>query len=148
MTETKDRMVIDWDVEIRVDDGIVLRADVYRPTTPGRYPVLMTYGPYAKGLPFQEGYKPQWDKLVADHPDVAAGSSHKYANWETVDPEKWVPDGYACIRVDSRGAGRSEGFIDPFSARETQDYYHCIEWAAQQPWSSGKSGCSASRTMR
>lgn len=133
-------MMIDWDVEILADDGAVLRADVYRPSTPGRYPVLMTYGPYAKGLPFQEGYKPQWDKLVADHPDVARGSSLKYVNWETVDPEKWVPDGYVCIRVDSRGAGRSEGFIDPFSARETQDYYQCIEWAAKQPWSTGKIG--------
>lgn len=140
MTELRDGMLVDWDVEILTDDGLILRADVYRPTVPGRYPVLMTYGPYAKGLPFQDGYKAQWDKLVADHPDVAAGSTLKYANWETVDPEKWVPDGYVCIRVDSRGAGRSEGFIDPFSSRETQDYYQCIEWAAQQPWSNGKVG--------
>ncbi len=63
-----------------------------------------------------------------------------YQNWEVVDPEKWVPDGYACVRVDSRGAGRSPGFIDPFSPRETQDFYHCIEWAGVQPWSNGKVG--------
>ncbi|MGH9807481.1 MAG: hypothetical protein ACRD9W_09520, partial [Terriglobia bacterium] len=27
-----------------------------------------------------------------------------YQNWEVVDPEKWVRDGYAIVRVDSRGA--------------------------------------------
>ena len=61
-------------------------------------------------------------------------------NWETVDPEIWVPWGYACIRVDSRGAGRSPGFLDIFSARETKDYYEAIEWAGKQPWSNGKVG--------
>ena len=63
------------------------------------------------------------------HPDVTAGSTNKYQNWEVVDPEKWVPDGYACVRVDSRGAGRSPGFIDHFSPRETADFDECIEWA-------------------
>jgi uncharacterized protein len=57
-----------------------------------------------------------------------------------VDPEKWVPDGYACVRVDSRGAGRSPGYIDHFSPRETKDFYDCIEWAGVQPWSNGKVG--------
>jgi hypothetical protein len=57
-----------------------------------------------------------------------------------VDPEKWVPHEYACVRVDSRGCGCSPGFIDHFSPRETRDFYHCIEWAAAQPWSSGKVG--------
>ena len=51
-----------------------------------------------------------------------------------------MPEGYACVRVDSRGAGRSPGFIDPFSPRETKDFYHCIEWAGVQPWSNGKVG--------
>ena len=41
---------------------------------------------------------------------------------------------------NSRGAGRSPGFIDPFSERETLDIYHCVEWAAVQPWSTGKIG--------
>jgi predicted acyl esterase len=51
-----------------------------------------------------------------------------------------VPDGYVCVRVDSRGAGRSPGRIDPFSPRETRDFHECIEWAGVQPWSSGKVG--------
>ena len=132
-------MHVDWDVPIEMDDGIVLRADVFRPQT-GRHPVILTYGPYAKGLAFQDGYPSAWQRMVSEHPDVADGSSNLYQSWEVVDPEKWVPEGYACVRVDSRGAGRSPGRVDPFSPRETQDFYQCIEWAGAQPWSSGKVG--------
>jgi len=133
-------MQIDWDVPVTMDDGLVLRADVFRPPHAGRCPVLLSYGPYAKGLAFQDGYPSAWQRMVAEHPDVAHGSSNRYQSWEVVDPEKWVPHGYACVRVDSRGAGRSPGIIDHFSPRETRDLYDCIEWAAVQPWSSGKVG--------
>ena len=139
-TETRDGMTIDWDVPITMDDGLVLRADVFRPIKQGRYPVILSCGPYGKWLAFQEGYPTAWDIMVREHPDVAAGSTNQYQAWEVVDPEKWVPDGYVCVRVDSRGAGRSPGYIDHFSPRETKDIYDCIEWAAQQPWSSGKIG--------
>ena len=139
-TEIRDGMKIDWDVPIRMDDGVVLRADVFRPASDGRYPVLLTYGPYAKGLAFQDGYPDAWAAMVRDHPDVAAGSTNLYQNWEVVDPEKWVPHGYVCVRVDSRGCGRSPGFVDPFSPRETRDFAACIVWAGEQPWSSGKVG--------
>ena len=137
-----DGMLIDWDVKIEADDGLVLRADVFRPLTEGRYPVLLSYGPYAKGLAFQEGYPSAWQRMVIGHPDVPHGSTNKYQNWEVVDPEKWVPDGYVVVRVDSRGCGRSPGFVDHFSPRETQDFHNCIEWAGVQPWSSGKVGLS------
>jgi len=139
-SELRDGMHIDWDVPITMDDGLVLRADVFRPVAAGRYPVILSYGPYAKGLAFQDGYPSAWQRMVAEHPDVAYGSSNKYQSWEVVDPEKWVPDGYICVRVDSRGAGRSPGYIEPFSPRETRDFYECIEWAGVQPWSSGKVG--------
>lgn len=135
-----DGMHIDWDIPVAMADGVTLRADVYRPVEEGTYPVLLTYGPYGKGLPFQMGYLDQWNAMVAQHPDVTAGSTNKYQNWEVVDPEKWVPEGYVCVRVDSRGAGRSPGFMDFFSPRETQDLYECIEWAAVQPWSTGRVG--------
>jgi len=125
-------MDIDWDVPIEMDDGVLLRADVFRPDGDGRYPVLMTHGPYGKGLAFQQGFAGMWQVIEAKYPEIPAGSSNRYQNWETVDPEKWVPDGYACVRVDSRGAGRSPGFLDPFSARETRDFYQCIEWAGTQ----------------
>jgi len=133
-------MRIDWDASISMDDGLVLRADVFRPSDEGRHPVILSYGPYAKGLSFQEGYKSNWARLVKAAPEVLEGSSNNYQCWELVDPEKWVPDGYACVRVDSRGAGRSPGVIDIWSPREARDLYHCIEWAAAQRWSNGKVG--------
>jgi len=139
-SEVRDGMHIDWDVPITMDDGLVLRADVYRPQQPGHYPVILSYGPYAKGLAFQEGYPSAWQRMVEKHPDVAAGSSNAYQSWEVVDPEKWVPRDYACVRVDSRGCGASPGLIDHFSPRETKDFYDCIEWAGVQPWSNGKVG--------
>ena len=139
-SEIRDGMQIDWDVPIKMDDGVVLRADVFRPILAGQYPSLISYGPYGKGLSFQKGYPTAWEKMIKDHPDTAANSSNKYQNWEVLDPEKWVPDGYICIRVDSRGAGRSPGIIDHHSPRETRDFYDCIEWAGQQEWSNGNVG--------
>jgi predicted acyl esterase len=139
-SEVRDGMRIMWQVPIEMDDGIVLRADVYRPIEDGRYPVILTYGVYAKGLAFQEGYPMQWEKMVTDHPEILQGSTNKYQNWEVTDPERWVPHGYAVVRVDSRGAGWSPGFMDCNSPREIDDLYLCIEWAGTQPWSSGKVG--------
>jgi predicted acyl esterase len=141
-SEIRDGMQCDFDVPIVMDDGLVLRCDVYRPVGEGRFPVLLSYGPYAKGLSFQEGYPSAWNRMAEKHPDVTAGSSNLYQSWEVADPEKWVPHGYALVRVDSRGCGRSPGFIDHFSPRETQDFYDCIEWAGVQAWSNGKVGLS------
>jgi predicted acyl esterase len=139
-SEIRDGMRIDWDVPIRMDDGVVLRADVFRPVAEGKYPALVSYGPYGKGLAFQDGYKTAWEIMARDNPDAVSGSTNRYANWEVVDPEKWVPDGYVCVRVDSRGAGRSPGYLSHNDARENRDFHDCIEWAAAQPWCSGKVG--------
>ena len=54
-------------------------------------------------------------------------SGRTYLTWETVDPEIWVPWGYAVVRVDSRGAGRSPGYLDIFSPRD-----YPAEWLADQ----------------
>jgi putative CocE/NonD family hydrolase len=139
-SEIRDGMRIDWDAPIVMDDGIVLRADVFRPLAEGRYPVILSYGPYAKGLAFQEGYKSAWVRMTTAYPETAQGSSNKYQNWELVDPEKWVPDGYAIVRVDSRGAGRSPGHLEVWSPREAKDLHDCVEWSGTQPWSNGKVG--------
>ncbi len=139
-SEIRDNMRIDWDVPIIMDDGLVLRADVFRPVAEGKYPALVSYGPYGKGLAFQDGYKTAWEIMCRENPDAVANSTNKYQNWEVVDPEKWVPDGYVCVRVDSRGAGRSPGYLCHNDARENKDFHDCIEWAAAQPWCSGKVG--------
>lgn len=142
MSQPQHEMTVEWDVPLEMDDGVVLRADVFRPSEPGRLPVLMSQGPYGKGLHFEDGYPGAWAALCALYPDAVEGSSNAYANWETCDPERWVPEGYVVIRVDARGAGRSQGRLDPFSPREIRDYHAAIEWAAEQPWCNGKVGLS------
>lgn len=139
-SDVKDGMIREFNVEIKMDDGIILRADIFRPNDNEKHPVILTYGPYGKGLAFQDGYKEAWASMVQNHPDIPYGSSNLYQSWELCDPEKFVPDGYVCLRIDSRGCGCSEGYIDLFSARETADLYACIEWAGVQPWSNGKVG--------
>jgi len=142
VSEVRDGMRIDWDMPIEMEDGLVLRCDVFRPVKNGRYPVILSHGPYGKWLHFEDGYKTAWDRMAQKHPDVMAGSSNKYQSWEVCDPEKWVPDGYVVVRVDSRGCGRSPGYVEHWSPRETKDFYNCIEWAGVQPWSNGKVGLS------
>jgi predicted acyl esterase len=127
-SEARDGMRIDWDVPIPMEDGIILRADLFRPIDDGKHPVILSYGAFGKGLAFQDGNRSAWDRMTAAFPEVAEGSTCKYQVWEVVDPEKWVPDGYACLRIDARGAGRSPGYLDPWSPRETQ------------PWCNGKVG--------
>ena len=139
-TEFSHGMRIDWDVPIEMDDGILLRADIYRPNDEGNYPVILSYGPYAKWLHWKDGYTHQWKLMEEDYPSALVGSSSRYQNWELVDPEIWVPDGYICMRVDSRGAGRSPGFLEVWSPREAKDFHDCIEWAGVQPWSNSKVG--------
>ena len=140
--EVRDGMQIIWDAPITASDGIILRADVFRPLEDGRIPAIVSYGPYAKGMSFAESRPFAWQRLLDAHPIAMAVTSNKYQAWELPDPENWVQDGYAVVRVDARGTGRSPGFMDPWSPRETQDIYECIAWVAAQPWSNGKIGMS------
>jgi len=72
-SEIRDGMQIDSDVPIGMDDGLVVRADLFRPSGAGRHPVILTYGPYAKGLAFQEGYPSAWQRMVSEHPASVFG---------------------------------------------------------------------------
>ena len=134
-------LVLDKDVPIPMSDGLVLRANVFRPAEPGHYPVVMAMGIYGKDAHFEDAFAPQWKILTQTYPGLCTDSSSgKYLRWENVDPERWIPDGYVVVTVDSRGSGKSPGFLDPFSALETRDFYEAIEWAGVQPWSNGKVG--------
>ena len=134
-------MIVERDLPIPMDDGLILRADVFRPPGPGPFPVIMSLGPYGKSLPFASGwFAARFERLLAGHPEIADGSSCAHMNWETVDPERWIPHGYAVARADSRGAGRSPGRLDLLSAREVRDYYLAIEWAGTRAWSNGRVG--------
>lgn len=138
----RDGMRIDWDVPIPLRDGTVLMSDVFRPTEGDGFPVIASHGPYAKGLTFAAGYPGPWRRLTTEFDDALEGSSGRYAAWEVLDPEQWVPHGYCLVRVDSRGAGRSPGHIDVWSPQEALDFYDCIEWIGVQPWCNGRVGLS------
>jgi predicted acyl esterase len=134
-------LVFERDVGIPMADGTVLRANVFRPPAPGRYPVVMAMGAYGKDVHFEDAFNPQWKVLKQIYPGLdSEGSTGRYLRWEVVDPERWVPDGFVVIQVDSRGTGCSPGYLDPFGPVETRDFYECIEWAGTQPWSNGKVG--------
>lgn len=140
-TVSADGMSIDYQVPVTMSDGAVLRADVFRPEDAGAYPVILSHGVYAKGLPFNGPiYRMQWDKLLAKDPTVLEGSTGKYQAWEVTDPERWVPHGYAVVRIDSRGAGWSPGVLWPRAPLEYDDIAESVEWAAAQPWSDGRVG--------
>ena len=75
-------------------DGALLKADVFRPYGDGKYPAILNLGPYQK------------DKLWLV-PDTLGEKRNEWMNWETVNPQWWVPRGYAAVRVDGRGTGKS-----------------------------------------
>ena len=122
-------IVVEKDVDVPMRDGARLKADVFRPDDAGRFPAILNLGPYQK------------DKLWVP-PDSLEEKPNPLMNWETVNPEWWVPKGYAAVRVDGRGSGKSPGQCEPWSLAESIDFYDAIEWAAAQPWCSGKVGLS------
>jgi predicted acyl esterase len=133
-------MVLDKDVGIPMRDGAVLRANVFRPEDDGKFPVLMTLGPYGKDVHLSQLMPEAWEALKRRHPEILEASSCKYLVFETPDPEIWAPEGYVVVKVDSRGSGKSPGKLDVNSPAEFRDFHDAIEWAAEQPWSSGKVG--------
>jgi putative CocE/NonD family hydrolase len=109
-------------------DGAVLYADVLRPDLGDeRVPAIMNIGPYQK------------DRLWIP-PDDLEEEANPYLAWETGNPLFWCPRGYALVRVDSRGSGKSPGQSDPSSYAEAVDFYDAIEWIARRPWCSGRIG--------
>jgi predicted acyl esterase len=135
-------MTFDHNAPVTMTDGLQLRVNIYRPDKPGRYPVLMLMGPYGKDTKYADApaYKASWAKLLAKYPDLCRKSSCRYLRFEAPDPERWVQDGYIVIAADSRGTGASPGMLDPLSPREIEDYATLINWASNQPWSTGKVG--------
>jgi uncharacterized protein len=120
---------VEKDVDVPMRDGARLKADVIRPDDDGRFPAIVNLGPYQK------------DKLWVPPPTLEE-APNPLMNWETVNPEWWVPRGYALVRVDGRGSGKSPGQCEPWSHAESIDFYDAIEWAAAQPWCNGKVGLS------
>jgi uncharacterized protein len=140
MSTSQYEMHLDKDVVIPMRDGAELRANVFRPDANGRFPVIMTLGPYGKDVHLSQFMPPAWEALKRRYPQILEASSCKHLVFETPDPEVWAPHGYIVVKVDSRGAGKSPGYLDVNSPAEFRDFYDAIEWAAVQPWSNGKVG--------
>ncbi len=102
---------IEKDVAVPMRDGVVLRADVWRPSVAGRFPVLV--------------YRTPYDKRKAPE---------SYTTFRRA-----VKRGYAVVIQDVRGCYASEGEFIPYQ-QEGHDGYDTIEWAARQPWSNGSVG--------
>ena len=112
-TTIEEGMRIIRDAPITMKDGVVLRANIYLPIPEGRYPVIASLGAYGKDLPFsQPPYTAMWDQMVKKYPETVEGTSTRHTSFEVADPEHWTPHGFAIMRIDSRGAGRSEGVMN------------------------------------
>jgi len=97
-------------VAVPMRDGVILRADVSRPSAEGRFPTLV--------------YRTPYDRKRASEDEVAKAA---------------LAAGYAVVRVDVRGRYESAGDFTPYQ-NEGRDGYDTIEWAAAQPWSTGEIG--------
>lgn len=122
LSQPKYKLVVDKDVRIPTRDGSYVMADVFRPDAPGeKFPPLLSLSVYQKELQYLPHAGP-------------------FSHQERPEPDYWVPRGYILIFVDSPGTGRSPGNAGVWSMNEARAYYDAIEWAAAQPWSSGKVG--------
>jgi putative CocE/NonD family hydrolase len=102
---------------IPLADGTRLAARVWLPEDAERHPVpaVLEYIPYRR----RDGTR-DWDDLT--HPYLAA-------------------HGYACVRLDIRGTGDSDGVIlDEYLRQEQDDAVEAIAWLARQPWCNGNVG--------
>ncbi len=107
-------VLIERDVACELRDGTLLRADVYRPSAEGRYPVLLLRTPYSKGL---------WQ------------FTHL-----TLDPVRAAEAGYVVVIQDVRGRWASGGDeFDPYRD-EFDDGYDTVQWAAALPYADGRVG--------
>lgn len=117
--QTKQASEPNYDVEcersvpVPMRDGMVLRADVYRPAADGRFPVIVERVAY---------------ELV----------SRCRAN-----AEFFARRGYVFVGQNVRGIFASQGRFHPMRDDgwgANRDGYDTIEWAAAQPWSDGNVG--------
>jgi uncharacterized protein len=130
-------MRFDQDLPVAMRDGVHLMANVFRPAQAGRYPVVLSVSPYGKDvLPEDYGLF----RALGMEPGPIHTSDH--AAFEAPDPGFWVPRGYVVVHANTRGMWNSEGHATWLSPRDAEDHFDLIEWAAAQPWSTGRVGLS------
>jgi uncharacterized protein len=100
---------------IPLPDGCRLAARLWLPRGAGQVPALIEYLPYRR----------------ADGTAARDAENQPYL----------AGHGYACLRIDMRGCGDSDGlFHDEYTRQEQLDCIAAIEWIAAQPWCSGNVG--------
>jgi putative CocE/NonD family hydrolase len=105
------KVVTEKNIPMKTRDGVTLYADVMRPDTSERFPVLLSRTPY--------------NKKGTDDPN---GPNYMFARF-----------GYVSIVQDCRGRFQSEGDYNTIF-QEIEDGYDAVEWAARLPWSNGRVG--------
>jgi len=104
-------------VPITMSDGVVLRANLYLPSTTGHFPTVLTATGYNKDAANPTGQDCSSSQGIAgDDPSLA---------------EK----GFAVMVIDDRGTGASGGKWDSWGERTQQDYKEVLNWIQSQPWS-------------
>ncbi|HEY0933966.1 MAG TPA: CocE/NonD family hydrolase, partial [Trebonia sp.] len=122
-------MIVTKNVLVPTRHGDPVAADVFRPEADGRYPVIVTMSPYGKDVHWPDRF-----------PLYEQADQGPHAVWETPYPQWWAARGYALVRADSPGTGQSPGRLDLLGRPELDGYYDTVEWAAGQPWSTGRIG--------
>ena len=131
-------MIYEKNVEIPSGDSFV-SVNIFRPALEAKVPALLGVSPYGKDLHTKDGFPEIWEEMQAHlSPHFNKDSTLSLHTWETNDPEIWVPWGYACVRMDTPGSGKSPGVIDCYSPVEAKATYDAIEWCAAQDWCNGK----------
>ncbi len=134
-------VVSEADVAVPMRDGVVLRANVYRPPGEGPFPVVLSAHPYGKDkLPSRRGRRSRYSVQYRMMRQPAPVSFSTLTSWEAPDPAWWTAQGYAVINADLRGSGTSGGVGSLMSDAEAEDIAELIEWAGSRPWSTGSVG--------
>lgn len=115
-------------LSVGMPDGVALHVEVVRPVEPGRYPVILEASPYHGTLSDRQG-----TRILPGPRDPSTGSPIGLTGY-------FAPRGYAVVMVDLRGTGQSSGCLDHLGPHDAADLKAVVEWAASQPWSTGRVG--------
>lgn len=128
-------IVHDRDVALKMRDGKIIYADVFRPVASHPVPAIVNWAPYGKA---DTGI--QSLDFMPNHFGIKKSSLSGLQSWEGNDPAYWCNHGYAVVQVDARGTFNSEGDIIYFGQLEGKDGHDAIEEIGKLPWCSGRVG--------
>jgi predicted acyl esterase len=133
---------------VPVKDGTRIALDIYRPASGGsvateRLPVALYVTRYWRSSEIDYGSIRAMPGLIppgrSGAPLLDPSEYRSERGWAVVSGEL-LRHGYTIVAMDSRGTGVSFGVQTPLLEQEARDMSDIIEWAAKQPWSSGKVG--------